>query len=240
MKNDKKDNLYKKQYPKNHKFSFNSEVADVFEDMVKRSVPGYEFLINNIGIVAKKFYQPGTNVYDLGSSLSACSLSILKNVKNLDGKVFAIDSSEAMINICKKSIKDPKINFINSDICEYNIVNPSVVILNLTLQFVPTTKREYLLRRLFEELNTGGVIIIPEKVNLNKRQDNFLLQNFHDFFKENNGYSKEEIDRKKLALADSMIIESEKDHEKRFKNIGCNNFYQWFKCYNFASWVLIK
>ena len=138
---------------------------------------------------------------------SACSLSILKNVKNLDGKVFAIDSSKAMINICKKSIKDPKINFINSDICEYNIVNPSVVILNLTLQFIPTTKRENLLRRLFKELNTGGVIIITEKVKLNKMQDNILLQNFHDFFKENNGYSKEEIDRKKLALADSMIIE---------------------------------
>ena len=36
----KKDNLYNKEIPKDHKFTFNSEVADVFEDMVHRSVPG--------------------------------------------------------------------------------------------------------------------------------------------------------------------------------------------------------
>ena len=29
-------------------------------------------------------------------------------------------------------------------------------------------------------------------------------------------------------------------HEKRFNDIGCNNFYKWFQCYNFVSWVLIK
>ena len=53
----KKDNLYNKEIPKDHKFTFNSEVTDVFEDMVHRSVPGYEFLIENIGFIAKKFYQ---------------------------------------------------------------------------------------------------------------------------------------------------------------------------------------
>jgi len=61
-----------------------------------------------------------------------------------------------------------------------------------------------------------------------------------DFYKENNGYTKEEIDRKKIALEKTMLIESEKSHERRFLNIGCENFYKWFQCYNFASWILIK
>ena len=52
-----KDNLYKKPLEKNHKFSFNANVAGVFEDMVSRSVPGYDFLIENIGVLSKKFYQ---------------------------------------------------------------------------------------------------------------------------------------------------------------------------------------
>ena len=70
--------------------------------------------------------------------------------------------------------------------------------------------------------------------------DDIFFKNFHDFFKENNGYSKEEIDRKKIALSETMIIESEKIHEDRFRGIGCKKFYKWFQCYNFVSWVLIK
>ena len=84
MKDLKKDNLYKKDFPKNHKFIFDNNVADVFEDMVNRSVPGYEFLIENIGVMSKKFYQKNTVIYDLGSSLCACSLSILENSRHIN------------------------------------------------------------------------------------------------------------------------------------------------------------
>ena len=40
--------------------------------------------------------------------------------------------------------------------------------------------------------------------------------------------------------SETMIIESEKIHENRFNDVGCFNFYKWFQCYNFVSWVLIK
>ena len=88
--------------------------------------------------------------------------------------------------------------------------------------------------------NDNGIIIITEKIKLDKVSDDVFFKNFHDFFKENNGYTKEEIDRKKIALSETMIIESEKIHEERFRDIGCKTFYKWFQCYNFVSWVLIK
>ena len=37
-----------------------------------------------------------------------------------------------------------------------------------------------------------------------------------------------------------MLIETEQNHESRFKEIGCEKFYKWFQCYNFVSWILIK
>ena len=83
MRHLKKDRLFKNEKKKINKFIFNDEVANVFDDMVSRSVPGYEFLVENIGVLAKKFYQPNTVIYDLGSSLCACSLSILKQLENL-------------------------------------------------------------------------------------------------------------------------------------------------------------
>ena len=240
MKGSKQDNLYKNSFPESHKFKFDDNVSNVFEDMVNRSVPGYEFLIENIGVLSKKFYQPKTNAYDLGSSLCACSQSILDKVKNFNGSLYAVDSSESMINICKKNIRSKNIKYINSDICNINIENASIVILNLTLQFVDIKKRTNLLKKIFSQINKNGIIIITEKISLEKVSDDKFFKNFHDFFKENNGYTKEEIDRKKIALSKTMKIESEVVHEKRFSLIGCNNFYKWFQCYNFVSWVLIK
>ena len=240
MKDIKKDNLYKSNFPKNHKFTFNGDVANVFGDMVNRSVPGYEFLIENIGVLSKKFYQPNTKIYDLGSSLCACSLSILEKVQNTDVQIYAVDSSKAMIDICKKSIDRKEIKFINSDILDVEMNNSSIVILNLTLQFILVKKRTELLKKIFSQLNDNGIIIITEKIKLDKTSDDIFFKNFHDFFKENNGYTKEEIDRKKIALSETMIIESEQIHEERFKDIGCKKFYKWFQCYNFVSWVLIK
>ena len=240
MKDLKKDSLYKKNFPKNHKFIFDNNVADVFEDMVNRSVPGYEFLIENIGVISKKFYQKNTAIYDLGSSLCACSLSILENLRDTEVQIYAVDSSKAMIDICKKNINKKEIKFVQSDILDIDIKNASIVILNLTLQFINLDKRTYLLKKIFSNLNKNGVIIITEKIKLDKTSDDIFFKNFHDFFKENNGYSKEEIDRKKIALSETMIIETEKKHEDRFRDIGCKNFYKWFQCYNFVSWVLIK
>ena len=240
MKDLKKDNLYKEPHEKDHKFSFNSSVADVFEDMVSRSVPGYDFLVENIGVLSKKFYQDNTKIYDLGSSLCGCSISVLKKIKNKNIEICAVDSSKAMIDICKKRINSSEIKFFNSDILDIEIDNASVIILNLTLQFIPINKRTDLLKKLFLQLNKNGVIIVTEKIKLDKKSDDIFFVNFHEFFKENNGYSKEEIDRKKIALSKTMQIESEKIHEDRFRSIGCNNFYRWFQCYNFVSWVLIK
>ena len=240
MRDLKKDNLYKKNLDKINKFKFDNEVASVFEDMVSRSVPGYKFLVENIGVLSKKFYQPNTIIYDLGSSLCACSLSILEKLKDIKVEIHAVDSSQAMIDICRRNIQRKEIKYVQSDILDIEINNSSVVILNLTLQFIPIDKRQLLLEKIFSKLNKNGIIIITEKIRLDKESDDIFFKNFHDFFKEHNGYSKEEIDRKKIALSEAMVIDSEEIYEDRFKKIGCNNFYKWFQCYNFVSWILIK
>ena len=52
-------------------FRFNDAVAQVFPDMLRRSIPGYEASLEAIGSLAARFVQPGTHCYDLGCSLGA-------------------------------------------------------------------------------------------------------------------------------------------------------------------------
>ncbi|WP_223217185.1 hypothetical protein [Rhizobium cauense] len=49
-------------------FSFNSTVANVFDDMVSRSVPFYGEMQRMVCELARDFAQPQSNLYDIGCS----------------------------------------------------------------------------------------------------------------------------------------------------------------------------
>ena len=44
-------------------WTFDERVAEVFPDMIQRSVPGYSNIISMIGMLAERFVQPNTQVY---------------------------------------------------------------------------------------------------------------------------------------------------------------------------------
>ena len=83
-------------------FVFNEDVVRVFPDMIKRSVPGYPTIVENIGVLAGQFAQPHTTLYDLGASLGAVTQALRRHVR-IDGcKVIAVDNSPAMVARCSE------------------------------------------------------------------------------------------------------------------------------------------
>ncbi|MDN6073671.1 MAG: carboxy-S-adenosyl-L-methionine synthase CmoA, partial [Enterobacterales bacterium] len=61
-----RDTLFSAPIAKLGDWTFDERVAEVFPDMIQRSVPGYSNIISMIGMLAERFAQPNTNVYDLG------------------------------------------------------------------------------------------------------------------------------------------------------------------------------
>ena len=70
-----KDKIYAQPKSPIDDFRFDDDIANVFEDMVQRSIPGYNLLLQNIGVITKKYAAPKTNLYDLGCSLGAGTFS---------------------------------------------------------------------------------------------------------------------------------------------------------------------
>ena len=64
----KKNELFLKNSTRIGDFEFSAEVAEVFDDMIIRSVPFYLEQQDMFKEIAKRFLIPGTNVYDLGCS----------------------------------------------------------------------------------------------------------------------------------------------------------------------------
>ncbi len=133
------DAIYAKTHHQIVDFEFNDAVARVFPDMIRRSVPGYGTLITMLGLLAEEYAQPSSNIYDLGCSLGAASLSMRRRIPHHDCRIIAVDNSEAMAMQCRNNIADDlsaiEVDVLCTDIRELDFEPASVVILNFTLQF---------------------------------------------------------------------------------------------------------
>ena len=63
---DKQDNLFAKSRAVTSGFRFDEQVVKVFPDMIARSVPGYELVVPMVGMLARRYSQPDSQIYDLG------------------------------------------------------------------------------------------------------------------------------------------------------------------------------
>jgi len=224
------------------KFTFDKKVVDVFDDMVLRSVPGYKQMIELIGLAGRIYPVKNTNIYDLGCSTGAATLSIASNLKSESVNIFSVDNSEEMLNKCKKNLShlNTNIQYVHDDISNIEFKNASLIILNLTLQFIDPDKRSNLIEKIFNGLYRGGALLISEKVIDKDNKTNQALINLHEVFKKENGYSETEIAQKRKSIEDVLIPESLEKHFQRLNNAGFKNPILLMQCINFASFIAIK
>ncbi|MDG1345301.1 MAG: carboxy-S-adenosyl-L-methionine synthase CmoA [Candidatus Thioglobus sp.] len=223
-------------------FRFDKEVVEVFDDMVRRSVPGYDSMIQMIGLIARMYGQDNTNYYDLGSSTGAISLAIALNNKHQKNTFFAIDNSEEMVSKCKQNLES-KIDNLQAtcaDINQIHIENASIVALNLTLQFIDVKDRSNLIKKIYEGLNPGGVLIISEKIHFEDKETQDQITNLHIDFKKENGYSELEIANKRQAIENVLITDTKAIHIERLKDSGFKDTSCFFQCLNFVSFLSVK
>ena len=178
-------------------WTFDERVAEVFPDMIQRSVPGYSNIISMIGMLAERFVQPDSRVYDLGCSLGAATLSMRRNIKVPGCNIVAVDNSPAMVERCRRHIDafraETPVSVIEADIRDIDIENASMVVLNFTLQFLEPADRLRLLEKIYRGLRPGGALVLSEKFSFEDAEVGELLFNMHHDFKRANGYSELEI-----------------------------------------------
>ena len=225
-------------------FQFDEQVADVFPDMIQRSVPGYQTILHTIGELAKTYITPGSRAYDLGCSLGAASLAMARNTENVNCDIIGIDNSEAMIERCKRKVNSfnlpNPISLRCESILDSSISQASMIVMNFTLQFLSPGDRLAMLKKIYDGLNPGGILLLSEKIKHPSDQGNQLLIELHHQFKRNNGYSELEVSQKRAALENVMHTDTFATHESRLQEVGFSDVVMWFKCYNFASIVAVK
>lgn len=238
------DNIYANPLNRVDSFKFDETVVQVFTDMIARSVPGYMLTLPLIGLIAGRYIQPDSHIYDLGCSLGAVTLSIRPYVPYPDCKIIAVDTSEAMINHCREIIGieagDIPVELVQADMRQVPIEKASVVVLNFTLQFISPAERQPLLQKIFNGMHPGGILILSEKVHFEDTAQNGRFTTLHHDFKRANGYSELEISQKRIALENVLISDTVAQHQARLKEVGFQSTEVWFQALNFMSILAIK
>ena len=239
----KQDQIYASERPVQD-FVFDEKVADVFADMINRSVPGYATIISMIGMLADRYCTPGSRIYDLGCSLGGAALSMTHHISHNDYRMLAVDNSRAMIERFRAALDAQpdmtNVELICADVDDIEITDASVVVLNFTLQFIAPERRVGLIRRIYEGMRPGGILILSEKIRFADTHLNELLIDMYHQFKQAQGYSQLEISQKRSALENVLIPETIAAHKQRMHEAGFRSCDTWFQCFNFASMVAFK
>lgn len=238
------DKVYAGQRPRVDDFVFDARVAVVFPDMIARSVPGYKFIIDMTGIIAARYARPGANLYDLGCSTGASLLSAHARIEDASVNFIGIDNAAPMLGKCRANLAgviDPaRLTLVHGDVRDAEIADADVVILNFTLQFIAPGDRLDLLRRVYAGMNTGGVVIIAEKVAFDDAIESRLQQELHENFKAANGYSDLEIAQKRAALENVLVPDTAAAHRARLRQAGFAQPVRWFQAFNFCAFLARK
>jgi tRNA (cmo5U34)-methyltransferase len=239
-----KDRLFANPKSEIDAFDFGEETAEVFDDMLERSVPLYRELQRMTGELANEFAVSGTQVYDLGCSTGITLQTLCATVEK-EVSFIGVDFSRAMLDKARHNLTRLDIRrdcrFEEADLnTGVGIENASVVVLNLTLQFVRPLYRDRLINDIASGLVDNGCLILVEKVLSNDSLFNRTFVRLHHEMKRRNGYSELEIAQKREALENVLIPYRAEENIELLKKNGFRHADVFFKWYNFCGLLGIK
>ncbi|MCL7487113.1 MAG: carboxy-S-adenosyl-L-methionine synthase CmoA [Desulfobulbaceae bacterium] len=225
-------------------FTFNDSVAEVFDDMLNRSVPYYSAVIDGIVGLLQHQSVSGRTIYDLGCSTGTTLLELARRLPDSGCRFVGIDKAPAMINKARQKAEmlsmPASVQFKVGDITTADLDDAGAILCNYTLQFIRPMARLQFVRRLYNALPAGGMCIVSEKVICHDRKLNRDFINMHHRFKRRQGYSELEIAAKREALENVLVPFSIEENIDLLRQSGfqaVETFFQWF---NFASFVALK
>ena len=225
-------------------FNFGEATAAVFDDMLDRSIPAYRELQRMIGELAATFAEPGTRVYDLGCS-TGITLETLAGAIQVPVEFVGLDYSSAMLERAHERlselIESGRLTLQEADLnAGVEMENASVVVLNLTLQFVRPLRRDLLIRDINRGMNPNGCLILVEKVLGNDSLFNRTFIRLYYEMKRRNGYSETDIAHKREALENVLIPYRLDENLELLNRNGFNQTDIFFKWYNFCGTIGVK
>jgi tRNA (cmo5U34)-methyltransferase len=225
-------------------WAFDDAVTDVFEDMLRRSIPDYDAMRRVVFEVGRRFVQPGTDVLDIGCSRGDALVPYIAEFGD-SARYVGVEVSQPMLETvrtrfaaeCRRGV----VEIQDIDLREgFPAVQASLTLSVLTLQFIPVEHRSSVVQSVYEHTVDGGAFLLVEKiVGSSPRTAEMLIDHYHEL-KHANGYSREAIERKRLSLEGVLVPATAAWNEELLRLAGFQEVECIWRYLNFAAWVGLK
>ncbi|MGN8422871.1 carboxy-S-adenosyl-L-methionine synthase CmoA [Helicobacter pylori] len=239
-----KDTLFNESL--NKRFCFDEKVAHVFDDMLERSIPYYHEMLNlGAYFIAQNLKEniypkslpkslPKPLIYDLGCSTGNFFIALNQQIQQ-DIELIGIDNSMPMLKKAQEKLKDfNNVRFECMDFLEVEFREASAFSLLFVLQFVRPMQREVLLKKIYNSLALNGVLLVGEKIMSEDRILDKQMIELYYLYKQNQGYSHNEIAFKREALENVLVPYSLKENIALLESVGFKHVEALFKWVNFT------
>lgn len=225
-------------------WQFDESVTQVFDDMLERSIPQYDVMREACYNLACRYAQRNTSIVDLGCSHGEAIARLVDHF-GVNNRFVGVDVSEPMLEAARTRfeglIKASVVSIRKLDLrTSYPPEAASVTLCVLTLQFTPIEYRLAILDNIYQHTLPGGALILVEKViGATASIDKTFVDLYYDL-KRNNGYTQEQIDRKRMSLEGVLVplpADLNVDLLRRSGFSQIDNFWSWM---NFRGWIAIK
>jgi len=226
------------------KWAFDESVTQVFDNMLERSIPQYKEMRNLTYDMAIHYAVRDTAIIDLGCSRGE-AMSRLIDHFGCNNQFIGVEISPHMLTAVRERFeglrKSGVVSILEMDLRnEYPPYRASVTLCVLTLQFTPIEYRLQILDNIYKSLLPGGALLLVEKVIGSTAHINKAMVDRYHLMKARNGYTQEEIERKRMSLEGVLVPLTARMNEEQlyvagFKEVDC--YWRWL---NFAAWVAIK
>lgn len=226
------------------RWAFDDEVARVFDDMLRRSIPQLDVMRSLVTDLAAAFARPNTTIVDLGCSRGESLAPLVARFGERNSYV-GIEISPPMLDACRErlagEIAAGSVLIEPHDLRDgLPDVRASVVLSVLTLMFVPINYRQRIARDVFDALIPGGALILVEKLlGHGATVERVMVDRYHRF-KAENGYTADEIERKRLALEGVQVPMTAGWNEDLLRSAGFRESDCFWRWHNFGAWVAVK
>jgi tRNA (cmo5U34)-methyltransferase len=220
-------------------------VTRVFDDMLARSIPAYAEMRLLCAEIARAFRQPVSHVVDLGCSRGGAIAALVDDPGQDAVRYLGVEVSEPMVAAARaRFTSHPEVRIERKDL-RYEAIGlgeeaACVVQSVLTLQFVPIEYRQRVVKDAYDVLQNGGVFVLVEKIlGSSAEAQRFLVDAYHGF-KRGNGYSQDEIDRKRFALEGALVPQTEAANVDMLRREGFRVVEGFWRYLNFCGWIAVK
>ena len=246
------DKLFTQIDPQIGEFSFDENVARVFDDMISRSVPLYADVQQSLPVIAGLLDHDPIKVVDLGCSTGTSLIHLARALPDRNLELIGIDNSQAMLAKLREKLEllsrpsgedaslFEQISVYEDDIRSFEFSDASIVLMNYTLQFIAAESRPDVLNRICNSLRPDGMMLVSEKVvHQQPEMDDALVSLYFDF-KRRQGYSELEISRKRDALENVLVPLTVDQNLDMFRNAGFARVEVMLKWFNFATFACYR